>query len=345
MGTTTGGIPFPDPTTRVADSAQVTKDMAVAIDRALDLQQQILNIWQPEDGVVRGEVLSWDGSDWVATPVPRHGEHVPVTGPGDTSKVLTVDAAGDSVWADLPDLTDLASKSYADNAATTAAAGVVNSAPETLNTLNELSTALGNDPNFATTIATQIGEKAAASALTAHEIETTDVHGIADTALLETTAGAQAKADAAVADVEVRCNTYTNNYVNYVRIWPQIISDAWARAEGQNNGFEATLQVAPEMAGSMIVVRDMVDRFLYLEIRKEEVGVVQYADGMWFQVMVGPGAKGGFMARVGDGTGGVVLAPTGKKAQSPWQTTGLMYTLTRIGENEWIMSGNEFTAA
>lgn len=36
---------------------------------------------------------------------------------------------------------------------------LVNSAPTTLDTLNELATALGNDPNFATTIAGQIGAK------------------------------------------------------------------------------------------------------------------------------------------------------------------------------------------
>lgn len=38
-------------------------------------------------------------------------------------------------------------------------AGIVNSAPETLDTLQELATALGNDPNFATTVSTQIGKK------------------------------------------------------------------------------------------------------------------------------------------------------------------------------------------
>ncbi len=38
-------------------------------------------------------------------------------------------------------------------------AKVVDSAPDTLNTLNELAAALGDDPNFATTIATQIGNK------------------------------------------------------------------------------------------------------------------------------------------------------------------------------------------
>lgn len=36
-------------------------------------------------------------------------------------------------------------------------ADLVDSAPETLNTLNELANALGDDPNFATTIANQIG--------------------------------------------------------------------------------------------------------------------------------------------------------------------------------------------
>jgi hypothetical protein len=41
----------------------------------------------------------------------------------------------------------------------TAIANLVASAPTTLNTLNELATALGNDPNFATTITTSIGTK------------------------------------------------------------------------------------------------------------------------------------------------------------------------------------------
>lgn len=36
---------------------------------------------------------------------------------------------------------------------------LVDSAPETLNTLNELAAALGDDPNFATTVATEIGKK------------------------------------------------------------------------------------------------------------------------------------------------------------------------------------------
>lgn len=42
-------------------------------------------------------------------------------------------------------------------------ASLVDSAPETLNTLNELAAALGDDANFATTIANQIGKKADAN--------------------------------------------------------------------------------------------------------------------------------------------------------------------------------------
>jgi len=47
-------------------------------------------------------------------------------------------------------------KSYTDEKV----AQFIDSAPETLDTLNELAKALGNDPNFATTVATQIGTKA-----------------------------------------------------------------------------------------------------------------------------------------------------------------------------------------
>ena len=50
----------------------------------------------------------------------------------------------------------LASETYVNNAV----AGLVDSAPEALNTLNELASALGNDANFATTISNQIGLKA-----------------------------------------------------------------------------------------------------------------------------------------------------------------------------------------
>lgn len=55
-------------------------------------------------------------------------------------------------------------KSYTD----TKVAELVDSSPETLNTLNELAAALGDDPNFATTMATELGKKATKDELTTH---------------------------------------------------------------------------------------------------------------------------------------------------------------------------------
>ena len=55
----------------------------------------------------------------------------------------------------IPSTAGLATETYVNNKV----AGIINSAPETLDTLNELATALGNDPNFATTVSTEIGTK------------------------------------------------------------------------------------------------------------------------------------------------------------------------------------------
>ena len=52
-------------------------------------------------------------------------------------------------------LSDFVTRDYVDNKI----ASFVDSAPSTLDTLNELAAALGDDPNFASTVATQIGNK------------------------------------------------------------------------------------------------------------------------------------------------------------------------------------------
>ena len=60
----------------------------------------------------------------------------------------------------------IATKTYADSAASTAVAAVIDAAPTTLDTLNELAAALGDDPNFATTVTTSLGNKLNTSAFT-----------------------------------------------------------------------------------------------------------------------------------------------------------------------------------
>lgn len=73
------------------------------------------------------------------------------------SKVNNADAAS-SVWGDITgtitDQTDLVSY------IATQLAALIDSSPSTLDTLNELAAALGDDPNFATTVATALGLKA-----------------------------------------------------------------------------------------------------------------------------------------------------------------------------------------
>jgi hypothetical protein len=60
----------------------------------------------------------------------------------------------------IADTSALATKTYADNAASTAVAAVVNSAPEALNTLKELADALTADESTAASLATLVGTKA-----------------------------------------------------------------------------------------------------------------------------------------------------------------------------------------
>jgi hypothetical protein len=71
----------------------------------------------------------------------------------DTSKVATAAAAKKAYDQAVATLT--AAKNYAD----TQIAALVNSAPGTLDTLNELAQALGDDPNFAASMTTLIGQK------------------------------------------------------------------------------------------------------------------------------------------------------------------------------------------
>lgn len=55
----------------------------------------------------------------------------------------------------IPSINGLATEKYVDDKV----AGIIDSSPETLNTLNELAQALGDDPNFAATVSENIGKK------------------------------------------------------------------------------------------------------------------------------------------------------------------------------------------
>jgi hypothetical protein len=118
----------------------------------------------------RGTASQWTS----ANPVLNAGE---IGFESDTNKFKIGD--GDNHWADLD---------YFASAA--AISDILDGAPATLDTLNELAAALGDDPAFFTTVATNLSN---------HSSDTTSVHGIADTALLAT----QEYVDEAVENAEV----------------------------------------------------------------------------------------------------------------------------------------------
>lgn len=96
------------------------------------------------------------------------------TGTGYFAGDLYVNGTGTS--STFSNAKKVATESYVD----TKVAGLVDSAPTTLNTLNELAAALGDDPNFATTVATEIGKKADKTDLVAlTEAEILEVCGVA----------------------------------------------------------------------------------------------------------------------------------------------------------------------
>ena len=57
------------------------------------------------------------------------------------------------------DTSTIATKTYADSAASAAVAAVIDSAPAALDTLNELAAALGDDANYSTTVSTALGNR------------------------------------------------------------------------------------------------------------------------------------------------------------------------------------------
>jgi len=113
--------------------------------------------------------------------------------------------------------TDATSKSYVD----TAVAGVVDAAPGTLDTLNELAAALGDDANFSATITSSLATKAT-TAYVDGQISATETY--ADTAEADAVAAAAidatTKADSAQADAQ-----------SYTDARETLINNAWADAD------------------------------------------------------------------------------------------------------------------
>jgi len=132
----------------------------------------------------RGTAAQWTA----ANPILAAGE---IGFETDTSKFKM--GNGSSTWSALQ---------YFANAAELAA--VIDGAPDLLNTLNELAAAMGDDPAF----------------ITNHTTATTNVHGIANTALLSTTAGVNSaiaiSAESSSQDATTKANAALTNALDAV---------------------------------------------------------------------------------------------------------------------------------
>lgn len=129
----------------------------------------------------------------------------PSTGISKTDLASDVQASLGKADTAVQSLSGYATESYVD----AKVAGLVDTAPEALNTLNELAAALGDDPNFSATVATQIGGKV--DKVTGKELSSNDYTDAEKTKL----AGIETGANKTVVDSALS-STSTNPVQNKV---------------------------------------------------------------------------------------------------------------------------------
>ena len=117
----------------------------------------------------------------------------------------------------IPSIYGLATETYVDNKV----AGLVDSAPGTLDTLNELAAALGDDPNFATTVANQIGTK----------VDKEDGKGLSTNDYTDTD---KAKLEGIATGAQVNQNAFSNVIVGSITIAADDVTDSLTLAAGDN---------------------------------------------------------------------------------------------------------------
>lgn len=133
-------------------------------------------------------------------------------------------SGGTEVLTAHQSLTNYATKTYVD----TAVSDLVGSAPEALDTLKELADALGNDANFATSIATSIGEKADDSAV---------VHNTGD----ETIAGTKTFSSTISGSISGNAGTATQFSANTT---VALTGDATGTSAGSKKGWSVPVTLA-----------------------------------------------------------------------------------------------------
>jgi hypothetical protein len=124
-----------------------------------------------------------------------------------------------------------------------AVAALVDSAPGTLNTLNELATALGDDPNFATTLTTALGLKApiASPTFTGVPAAPTAAPGTGTTQLATTAFVSAAVAAAGGGDVVGPSSATADHVATFNGTTGKLIKDSGLVLSGTNTGDQTSV--------------------------------------------------------------------------------------------------------
>jgi hypothetical protein len=153
-----------------------------------------------------GSSVKW-GTDVLATQAYADQAETDAKAYTDTREGLITTA-----YEAYADQAEVDAKAYADQKV----ADLVDSAPELLDTLNELAQAIGDDASFATTIGTQIGEKVAKAgdtmtgALTLSGAPTSNLHAATKAYVDGEVSSAASTASTAAADALTDANAYTD---------------------------------------------------------------------------------------------------------------------------------------
>jgi hypothetical protein len=168
----------------------------------------------------------------------------------DDGTTLTTAPAGGSFSGSYNDLTDkptipsttgLATESFV----STAISNLVDTAPVTLDTLNELAAALGDDPNFATTVTTALGNKANTSSL-ATVATSGSYNDLTNKPTVPT--NLDSLSDVILTSI-LMDNTLTYDGSNWVNVLPKKV---WATTSTSNTEYSLLFTSAPAQAVNVL---------------------------------------------------------------------------------------------
>lgn len=240
----------PDPAWAAALAVETAR--ALAAEGGLDGRVDDLE----EQAATFGDIITHDASEFttdaeLATEAGARAAGDAVNAQDITDEVLRAQGAesdlDDKIDAEITNRgTAISGEVTARNAAiSTAIANLVDSSPGTLDTLNELAAALGDDPNFAATISTQLGLKAsltdlAAEATLARNADNLSSGTVADARIASTIARDSEVSAAVAAEATLARNgdNITSGTIADARIASTITRDS-----------EVSALVAAELAG------------------------------------------------------------------------------------------------